>query len=125
MPTGKRPKIRPREGDDVLPPVTEDTPDAYAEGGPGEPPSAGAMPQQPNSTWFRLGNFGFVSWQSDNPIAVLALIMLAVLVLCEVLLGFASIGSIGLIEPMKFIAQSMIAIVGAIIGAGATTGRRR
>jgi hypothetical protein len=83
------------------------------------------MPQQPNSTYFRLGKFGFVSWQSDNPIAVLALIMLVVLIFGEIVLGVASIWSVGVIEPMKFMSQAMIAIVGAIIGAGATTGRRR
>lgn len=126
MAKGVAPEIRPlQEGGEIVRPVTQDTPEAYAEGGSGDPPVAGAMPQQPNSTWFKLGNFGFISWQSDNPIAVLALIMLAILVFGEILLGIASIWSAGVAEPMKFMSQAMIAIVGAIIGAGATTGRRR
>jgi hypothetical protein len=104
-------------------PQIPDTPAAYESGGPGDPDARGAIPQEPNSSMLRFGKFGWLLWQSDNPIAVLALIMLCVLGAIEILLSLIAIVPSAhewVAEPLKIIAQAMIAIVGAIIGAGAS-----
>lgn len=91
-----------------------------------EPGKYGAAPRAPNSVWIPLFGKGFVSWQSDNPIAVLALIMLVVVLMALFLLALVSLvpGAPAWIGNVSnLLGQAALTIVGAIIGSAATKTR--
>jgi NADH:ubiquinone oxidoreductase subunit 6 (subunit J) len=71
---------------------------------------------------------GFISWHSENGIAVLALLILVCLgavAICTIfVLMFVSDRSWA-VEFLKVISQAMLAFAGAIIGAGASSSARR
>ena len=75
-----------------------------------------------------LGKNGFLSWESDNGIAVLALIMLALILFALILLALISRIPVG--EPWagkvaEILGQAVLTIVGAIIGSTATARSRK
>lgn len=79
----------------------------------------GAHPKNPNSLFVPLGKIGHLSWQSESGTPVLALIMLAGILVCLVVVGiislFAHTG--GSATAAGALGQALLAIVGAVIGA--------
>jgi len=87
-----------------------------------------AAPKAPNSVMLKFGKESFISWQSDNPIAVLALMMMVILIFAAIIIaGIACIPgsspSVGKIA--EIIGQAILTIVGAIIGSSASAKARK
>jgi hypothetical protein len=83
-------------------------------------------PQSHNCFFMPIGKRGYLSWQSDNHLAVLALIMVAITILALLffaLIGLSSSAPAWIPEIAKVLGQALLAIVGAVLGAGAA-GRR-
>lgn len=107
------------EGPVAKTPVPDD-PDKY---GP-------ADPKAPNSVLIKLGKKSFVSWQSDNPIAVLALLMMTMLVFAllvvALVMAFANAANVVSLGKMgEVLGQAILTIVGAIIGSSAAAKSRK
>lgn len=80
------------------------------------------IPKNPNSLFWPLGRIGYISWQADNSAAVLALVMFFLLLLVMIFVAIISAcaGSPPWgIKAMEIIGQALLAIVGAVLGAGA------
>ena len=83
-----------------------------------------AAPNAPNSVMLNFGKRNFISWQSDNPIAVLALIMLLILMISGIFLSIVLVCVQNPPPPvgkmLEIIGQAILTIVGAIIGSSAS-----
>lgn len=90
----------------------------------------GANPHEkhPNSVYLPLPGRGFISWHSENGIAVLALFILALIALVAIVTVVAAMVASDKSwaqEFLKILGQAMLAVAGAVIGAGASSGSRR
>jgi hypothetical protein len=112
-----------------------DRPAGYAGGAPEDPFNDPGAPREPNSFYFPFwGNpkrghrRGYISWQSDNPIAVLALIMLVLVLIAlgglSILNAFFPLAQ-GVEDVMKVLGQAVLTLVGVIGGAASSQVRRR
>ena len=106
-----------------------DTPGRYGGGEPEDDLFADpAAPKVPNSFYFPFGKWdetqkrrrAYISWQSDNPIMVLALVMLllvlSAIVICAIAAAFSPT-SVGISEVIKILGQAVLTLVGVIGGA--------
>lgn len=118
------------EGGDVVG-ASGDKPPAYAGGAPEDlSPEA---PKSPNSVYIPLGRQhgkerrASLSWQSDNPIMVLALIMLVIVVFAMILGAICILirpESNALSEMEKVLGQALLILVGVIGGASASSTKK-
>lgn len=129
-------EFQPIPPGDPVPTAVPDAPSSYAGGvAPEDPWAHPGVPKAPNSFYLPFGSKAkhperraYISWQSDSPIAVLALIML-----CLILLALAACGIMTLIRPentaipevMKVLGQAILTIVGAIVGASAASSGKK
>jgi hypothetical protein len=71
----------------------------------------------------------FLSWQSDNPIAVLALVVIVFILLAMIIFGLIDkIGTKSLSwisDVQKTLGQALLTVVGAIVGAAASSSNKR
>lgn len=112
-----------------------DTPPAYGGGAPEDPFTDPGAPKEPNSFYLPFWSSkkdgrrrGYISWQSDNPITVLALIMLILVLIAVAILAIINAlvpEALGVEEVMKVLGQAVLTLVGVIGGAGASQLRRR
>lgn len=113
------------QGEPVTPSVN-DVPASYAGNVPEDPDPA--APHSPNSFYLPLGRRlkpgsarrGYISWQSDNPVAVLSLVLFVIDLLAIVLLSFIAVfvsEHNAIDEAVKVLGQIALTIVGATVGA--------
>jgi hypothetical protein len=94
-----------------------------------------AAPKSPNSFYLPLWwqtkgkRVAFLSWQSDNPIAVLALVVIVFILLAMIIFGLIDkIGTKSLSwisDVQKTLGQALLTVVGAIVGAAASSSNKR
>jgi hypothetical protein len=81
-----------------------------------------AAPRSPNCVFIPLGKLGYISWQSESSISVLAFMMFCLAVLAMILIGIAGLFNSAATWPLKameLLGQALLAIIGAILGASA------
>ncbi len=127
--------LKPIEPGNVVATEAPDTPNSYAGGAPEDQYSHPGVPKAPNSFYLPFGakakhpeRRAYISWQSDSPIAVLALMMLCILLValgvCAVLTAWKPENA-AIQELMKVLGQAVLTIVGAIVGASAASSTKK
>ena len=122
------------EGGETLPTEMPDAPASYGGRAPEATSFNPAAPRAPNSFYLPLwphrkgGHGAFLSWQSDNPIAVLALVVIVLLLLTIFglggLEGFTHQRFTWLADVQKVLGQALLTVIGAIVGAAASPSKK-
>ena len=76
-------------------------------------------PKKPNSVFIPLWKNGYLSWQSESNLSVLALIMLVIIIVATLIVLFCSIFFENVDVPtmiLTALGQALLAIIGAVLG---------
>ena len=127
--------LKPIEEGESVVPEQPDAPSSYGGGAEEDDTGDPAAPRAPNSFYLPFGRWkkgeriGYISWQSDNPIAVLALVILVLIVVAILLLGLIDAltpSRLPWIAPLQgVLGQAFLTVSGAIMGAAAASARGR
>lgn len=123
------------EDEQTRQPEVADAPSAYAGGAPEDTNPQPFIPTAPNSfylpLWFGKGDRSgpFLSWQSDNPIAVLALVVIVLILVSMmglgVLEGFTHQRFSWVDKSQETLGQALLTVIGAIVGATASSSNKK